>query len=86
MWNHCELCGKPVKKGEESYLPYDPIKQEAPLVHKSCEPPPRSKLIAHIKEQIDAGTYITEGKLRAAVDNMVDSGDFEVCPLDPIDG
>jgi len=31
----------------------------------------RGDLIAHIREQIEAGTYVTEGKLRIVVDKLV---------------
>jgi len=32
---------------------------------------PRWKLIAHIREQIEAGTYATEAKLRCCLDRLI---------------
>lgn len=35
----------------------------------------RLDLVAHIREQIEAGTYITDGKLRIAMGRLLDACD-----------
>lgn len=39
----------------------------------SSEPAPRPNLIAHIRQQIEAGTYVTAGKVREAERRMLEA-------------
>lgn len=41
-----------------------------PFPSCECGCQPRRKLVAHIREQIDQGTYLTRGKLERAADGL----------------
>ena len=46
-------------------------------------PEPRWDLIAHIREQIKAGTYVSDGKLRAVADRLLERSSERPAPGPP---
>tara|TARA_R100000687_G_scaffold41973_1_gene34335 strand:- start:273 stop:542 length:270 start_codon:yes stop_codon:yes gene_type:complete len=48
------------------------------LSQLNTEPEPRTDLINRVRSEIDAGTYLTEDKLSAAADQLLDDINFEL--------
>ncbi|MFG0246958.1 MAG: flagellar biosynthesis anti-sigma factor FlgM [Phycisphaerales bacterium JB052] len=48
------------------------------LSQLKAEPEPRTDLINRVRSEIDAGTYLTDDKLSAAADQLLDDINFEL--------
>ena len=71
----CVLCADPAEPGRQLCARCDKaLRRDAPREQTKPDRPeePRLALVAHLRDQIKAGTYVTKGKLRAVAGKLIE--------------